>query len=117
MARGKRITKTAADVKQKTPIDLPIPVREITTLESITLGFRTEFFSCAKPRISVTSGAGCGSLWITMEAGERHACVNAGELLVAWVRTFDPAFAEQIQASLPDNRGAVTATSIEKDSL
>lgn len=109
MSKGKGgITSTARSggraVTQQTviaqePIMLPLATREVDTLGTMALGLRQNFFELTdKGEVvaAASSGAGLGSLWIQFEYRGRHMVMNAGEILVAWVRTFDPTAADEM---------------------
>jgi hypothetical protein len=92
---GRRVTQRDVYTKDSTP--LPVPVREIDTLESITLGFRQNMFDLSDKdgnggSVSTSAGLGGEAIILSYQDGdtERQAVIRGSELLIAWVQTFDP---------------------------
>lgn len=90
-------TVTMNDVLEKEPTaEVAVPVTEIDTLESITLGFRQDMFTLADKdgnglTVMTTGGFGGTSLILEWKDGEetRKAMMDSVELGIRWVETFD----------------------------
>jgi hypothetical protein len=79
----------------------------ITTVESISLGFRVDAFSLTDKdgngaSVSSTSGFGGASLIMEWKDGnvKRQAMVRMTDLVVEWVRTFDSDAAKRMEAAV-----------------
>jgi hypothetical protein len=82
---------------------------ERATIESIATGFRQQMFTLQDANETVAevdAGAGCGSDFITLKYGDRHAVVRGVDLLRAWVRTIDPEAAKRFPKGLSRKRPA-----------
>lgn len=84
----------------------------ITTLESISLGFRQEAFDLTDKdgngaSVSSTAGWGGASLIMEWKDGdvERQAMVRMTDLVIEWVRTFDPEAAKRMEAAVQEFYG------------
>lgn len=100
---GKRVA-SGTSIRAKAPKHLAVPYRAISKLESIACGFRHDLVVVTTEGplkdSGIFSGAGFGSPWITLKWGERQATIHGVELLAAWVRTFDPKQADEIEAAI-----------------
>ena len=99
---GRRVTQRDVYTKDSTP--LTVPLREIDTLESITLGFRMNMFDLSDKdgnggSVSTSSGLGGEAIILNYKDGdtEHQAVIRGSELLIAWVQTFDPKVAKLMQ--------------------
>lgn len=84
---GKRVT--THDVTSRKPTRLDIPIRELSGLDVVVLGFRANMLEMGEHG-GVDTGTGLGSDFILLRWGERKAVVRGSELLRAWVATFAP---------------------------
>lgn len=91
---------------QTKPVDgtLTVPFRKLTTVESISLGFRQEWgeFTDAKGKVvgHMMSGAGWGTDALIFEWRGEQITIRASEILAEWVATFDPDGAEGIRKAI-----------------
>lgn len=81
----------------------------ITTLESISLGFRAEAFSMTDKdgngaTVCSTAGFGGASLIMSWKDGDekREVMVRMTDLVVEWVRTFSPSDAKALEKAVRD---------------
>jgi len=94
-------------VLSKTPQLVPIPVRELEGVESLTMGFRMDHVSCE--RGTLFSGAGLGSPWISVQWGEKWYAIHGVELLKAIAALCDPEGAKLIPSPAETHQLSVTA--------
>ncbi len=91
-------TVTEKDIMDRPPEMVPLPLRNISALESIVTRFRIPSITCDEGGIATHGG--CGSRFaVSMRWKDRHACIDAVELLAAWVETFSPEDAKDIRAA------------------
>lgn len=81
---------------------LTIPIRdEVPSILEMCAGFRIGVLELGD-KGEVLSGAGCGTDFIILKWGERTAVLRHGELLRAWVATFDPEAAARFPKTLKE---------------
>lgn len=100
-----------ASILKKKTTSIPIPVREITTTDSIACGFRAAIIECEHG--AVTAGAGFGSPWINIEWKGRRFAIYGPELLAAVVRSYDEDDAKLIEGASVGGGVEVTCSSSE----
>lgn len=105
-SNGRKVS--TKDVWAKEPGTLPLPIREIDTMESIVMGFRMDMLDITDNKgnggsISTCAGFGGEGILLNWKDGkkERQAVVRGSDLLIAWVETFDPKGAEAMREARP----------------
>jgi len=104
-SEGRHVTTADVWAKETTPLE--VPTRAIDTMESIALGFRMDMFDLTDSQGnggSMATGSGLGSDAIHLEykkgKDERKIVIKGTDLLIAWVKTFDPQMAEDMARAL-----------------
>lgn len=103
---GEKATTKSTLEKEPTG-KVTVPIRDCSTIESISLGFRQHMFDLTDDEGnggSASTGAGWGTDVIEMSwkngKDERTVVVRGSELLAAWVETFDPAAAKDLRKAI-----------------
>lgn len=98
---------TANGVVNKTGTEVETAFIPITTLESISLGFRQSMFTLLDKdgnggEVLSTGGLGGSTLILEWTDGDVHkqVCVDCVDLLVRWVETFDPKSAQRLREAV-----------------
>lgn len=108
-------TNTTAGVALKEPTGLlGVPFREVSTGESVCLGFRASMISLGDAG-QVLTGTGMGNEFIELEWKGRKAALRASELLAHWVATFAPEDAEEIMQAANRMYEALRAGAVAAD--
>lgn len=98
---------TADQVVNKTGDKVETAFIPITTLESISLGFRQTMFTLKDKdgnggEVCSTGGFGGTTLILEWKDGEvkKQACIDCVDLLARWVETFDPENAKRLREAV-----------------
>lgn len=92
-AEGRSVTY--GDVLKKKPLQLPIPVRELDTLETLTCGFYQSSVDCEHGGVYTHGGFG-SRVALTIRWKGKTFSIDSLELLAAVVSSFDPKDAKAI---------------------
>lgn len=98
---AKKLEEASYDSVMALPtVAIPVPVRILTPLQNLALGFRQPHLDCEHG--CVGSGAGLGSPWIDVTWKGRHWAVHVQDLLAALL----------VHAGLPQDADLVRATPV-----
>ena len=83
-SNGRRITLEPLQI-----LTLAIPMREVES--TLPCGFRQSWVSgdSGKKKFSLTSGAGCGSRWMTFDYAGRQFCVDIEDVVKQAIEVID----------------------------